>query len=757
MPENKHGAHRATDRSFGGRIGRTYHDSTPWWPEPATPPEGSPNIVFIVLDDVGFSDLGCYGSEIATPNIDALAKGGLRYNNFHVTAMCSPTRACLLTGRNAHAVGMGAIAEWSCGFPGYEGRISKRAATLAEILKDSGYNTMCVGKWHLAPLETMNAAGPMDQWPTGRGFERWFGFHGALGDQWYPELFEDNHVVDVTVQNPVHLSETLTDRAIGNIKDQRAAAPHRPFFLYLAYGACHWPHHVPEAHMRRYRGKYDAGWDVVRRARFERQKELGIVPPDTELVPRNPGVSAWDDLDADRRAFSARLMESYAAFVEHTDSEIGRVVDFLRQNNIFENTLIVFVSDNGATAEGGETGTVNHRGHVFIERETKEDRKAGIDKIGSEFASNCYPEGWAQVSNTPLKWYKKDTHGGGIRTPIIFHWPGHINGGFVREQYHHAIDVAPTILDLLGIKAPEVYNGISQLPVDGTSMRYTFENDGSTTHRDKQLYEILGDRAIWEKGWKAVAKHAKGSDFSVDRWELYHLEKDFSEARDLAEQEPERLRNMVDLWWIEAERQQVLPLDDREWDRFVAMKGKKFIDEYVYYPQMARIDRLSAPDITDRSFSISAVVDISGPRPGEGVLLAYGNRLAGYVFYIAGERLHFEYVYSEKKRYLLTSSLPVPKGPCAVAYEFSRTGSRQGVGRLLINGEEVARMDQPKNWGIHAIMGGLRCGWDNGAPVSNAYTRPFTFTGRLEKVIVKVKDDGKVDPAATYTRQMTEE
>ncbi len=742
---------------FGGVIGRTYRESSPWWPAPNQPRQGSPNILFIVLDDVGYSDLGCYGSEISTPHIDALARGGLQYTNFHVTPMCSPTRACLLTGRNSHAVGMGAIAEWSCGFPGYEGQISHRAATLAEILRDSGYNTMAVGKWHLTPLEAMNAAGPMDQWPTGRGFERWYGFHGALGDQWYPEMFEDNHVTEAPLQAGSHLSEMLAERAIQNLKDQQSITPDKPFFLYLAFGACHWPHHVPRAYLDKYAGRYDQGWDAVRAARYAHQQELGVIAADTQLAPRNPGVPAWDSLDADQRKIAARLQESYAAFLEHTDAQIGRVIDFLGENDLRRDTLIVLISDNGATAEGGPTGSVNHRRSIFIERETKAERLAGLELVGSEYASNCYPEGWAQVSNTPLKWYKKDTHGGGVVTPVIFNWPANIKAAeSIKRQFHHVVDITPTILDILRIKQPDQFQGLPQLPVDGISMRYTFEAQSPESRREVQYFEILGDRAIWHNGWKAVARHAKGTDFEADRWELYHTDLDFSECHDLAQQEPARLRELIDLWWQEAERNQVLPLDDREWDRFVAINKKNLRLDYTFHQGMARIDRLSAPDITDRSFTITAHLELDG-QPCRGVILAYGGRYAGYVLYVKDGKPVFEYVFTEKIRYAIQGQNPLPKGPVELSYRFQRTGSRQGVGALLVNGQEVGRVELPKTWGIHAITGGLRCGVDTGAPLSDAYPRPFHFNQGIKKVSFAVSDDGVADPNATYTSALKEE
>jgi arylsulfatase A-like enzyme len=716
----------------------------------------NPNILFIVLDDVGFADLGCYGSEIATPAMDRLAAAGLRYNNFHVTAMCSPTRACLLTGRNAHAVGVGIITEWSTGFPGYQGRITRGAATLAEILRDHGYATLAVGKWHLAPLAEATAAGPFRDWPLGRGFDRWYGFHGALTDQWHPELFEDNHPIDAPPGR--HLSEDLVDHAIGFLRDLKAAAPERPFFLYLAFGACHWPHQVPAEYVTRYRGRYDEGWDAVREARLRRQLALGIVPPGTVLAPRNPGVRAWAELGPDERRACARLQEVYAAFLEHTDAEVGRLLDFLEFVGSLADTFVVLLSDNGASPEGGPVGTINPRQHMGYEPETLEDVLRALDRLGSEEAFNHYPTGWAQVSNTPLKWYKKDTHGGGIRAPLIVHWPARIRErGGIRPQYHHVVDVVPTVLEALGVEAPTVYQGVPQLPVQGVSMLYTFDDGRAPTRKETQHYEILGDRAIWHRGWKAVARHEAGTAFEQDRWELYHLDQDFAECRDLADQHPERLRDLVARWWAEAEAHNVLPLDDREYERVAADIAARRRTRYVYYPGMARIDRLSAPDVSDRSYRILAEVEI--PAAGaEGVLLAAGSRFGGYVLYVQDGRLLYEYVYSRDRRQVIRSDRRLPTGRrLTLRYEFQKTGPRRGRGSLFIDQDLVGTVEIPRTWPLYATTGGLFCGRDGGTRVGEGYRGPFPFTGSIHRVIVELADDGQSDPAGEARSALAEE
>ena len=740
-----------------GVIGRTYRESTPSPPRTAQVSAGAPAVVFIVLDDVGFADLGCYGSEIDTPSLDRLAGNGLRYTNFHTTAMCSPTRACLLTGRNAHAVGVGSITEWASGFPGHQGRITRRAATIAEILRDRGYNCLAVGKWHVMPVTEATMAGPFDDWPLSRGFDRWYGFHGALTDQCHPELFEDNHPIEAPGRPGYHLSEDLADHAIAFIRDQQAAAPGKPFFLYLALGACHWPHQAPRAYLEKYRGRFDRGWDVARAERFARQQTMGIIPPGTTLAPRNPGVQAWDDLSPDERRVFARMEEAYAAYLDHADAQIGRVVAFLGTTGWLDNSLIVVISDNGATPEGSTHGAVNGRKHLIHHPETLADGLAALDKLGTEYAFNIYPTGWAQASNTPLKWYKKDTHGGGIRDPLIVHWPARIRArGQIRAQYQHTIDLVPTVLDALGLDAPALHRGIEQMPIHGVSMAETFDDPETPTRRLTQYYELQGDRAIYHQGWKAVARHEKGSDFDADRWELYHLDEDFSECHDLADVYPEKLREMVERWWTEAGIYGVLPLDDRDFERATANVAAHARQTYTYYPGMARIDRLSAPNVTDRSYTITADVDI--PAGGaEGVLLAVGSRFAGYVLYVQNGRLHYEYVYSETVNHGIRSDRAVPAGRHALAFRFAKTGERRGRGTLFIDGAPVGAMEVPRTWPVIATTGGILCGSDSGSPVSDAYTCPFTFTGTIRRVVVRLDGDGRSDPGEEYRSALSEQ
>ena len=724
---------------FKGRIGRTWAESTPAWPEDPRAPDGAPNVVVIVLDDVGFADLGCYGSEIATPRMDALAAGGVRYNNFHVTALCSPTRACLLTGRNAHSVGMGAISEWANGFPGYTGRISRSAATAAEMFAEHAYGTYAIGKWHLCNLGNYASAGPHHDWPLGRGFSRWYGFLGGYVDHWNPDLHEDNHPIRHQPRPGYHLSEDLVDHAIGQVRDHKGAARGRPFMLYLAFGAAHWPLHVPADFIARQRGRYDAGWDAVRAARFEKQKRLGIVPADARLAPRNPGVPAWESLSPDERRGAARLQETYAGFMEHTDTQIGRFLDYLQSIGELDNTVVVLLSDNGASGEGGPTGAVNIRKHLQTEPETSEYVVANLEAIGGEHSFPHYPQGWAQVSNTPLKWYKKNTHGGGIRAPLIFHWPRGIAArGAIRTQYHHVIDVLPTLLELTGASAPAQYRGTTQTPLHGVSMAYSFDDAAAASRRPVQYFETTGDRALVEDGWKIVARHRKGEDFDADRWELFHLAEDFSEVDDLAERDPERVLRMVERWWQEAESFGVLPLDDRDSERALDWFRMSAPSRYEYLPGMARADRLMVPAINGRDYLIEADIDF-GEGQAEGAILAFGNRFGGITLYCSDGKLRFDYLYSEARTYGIACDQP--RGAARLAVRFTRAGERGGRFALELGGKVVDTMDIPRLWTTYGITAGLTCGYLN-VPIVPACPVPAEFSATIRRVSLTLADAG---------------
>lgn len=728
---------------FGGVIGTTWRDSTPWWPAPPRPPQGAPNVVVIVLDDVGFAQLGCFGSDIDTPHMDALAAGGLRYNNFHTTTLCSPTRACLLTGRNHHTVGMATIAEFTNGFPNSRGFVTKRAAMLQEVLRLSGYNAFATGKWHLVAADHQSMAGPFEHWPLGRGFDRYYGFLGGDNNQWNPDLIYDNHRVDppASPDDGYHLSADIVDRAIEFVRDQQAASPGKPFFSYLAFGAGHAPHHAPAEHIARYAGRYAKGWDATRDEWFARQRELGVVPANAQLSPRDDSVKAWADLGAEEQHLYARMMEVYAAFLAHTDEQIGRFVGHLRALDLLDDTLLVLLSDNGASAEGGDGGLFSEWMFFNQVTPTLEQNLARIHELGSPSAYNHYPIGWAQAGNTPFLWYKRWVHAGGVRDPLILHWPARIrDGGAIRSQYHHVTDVFPTVLEGVGVDLPDAVNGVPQLPVDGTSMAYTFDEPGAPTRKAVQHYEMFGNRAIWVGGWKAVACHQRDvhyvrvQPFEDDRWELYHLDDDFSELDDLAERHPAKVRELVDRWWVEAGKHSVLPLDDRGIGRTPRRDTRTV---FTYFPLMAGIHPQAAGPTRNRNHTITAYVD-RRDESAQGVLLALGGRFAGWTFFVKDNHLVYEYNFVEIERYRIRSDRPLPTGPSVLQMRFELTGRLRGEVILLVDGAEVGRGPVDRTCPVSTGLEPLDCGQDTQTPVSTEYESPFRFTGRIDKVVLEV-------------------
>lgn len=729
-------------------IGRTTSESSPYWPAPAKPPAGAPNVVYIVFDDLGFADLGCYGSEISTPNIDALAMGGLRYTNFHTTALCSPTRAALLTGRNHHSVGMGGLADWDLGYPGMRGRIAKSAGTLAEMLRLAGYNTYATGKWHLTPTFETSAAGPYDQWPLQRGFDRYYGFLEGETNQWHPELVLDNHHISAPDHEGYHLSVDIVDKSMQFIGAQQSVTPDKPFFLYMCLGAQHAPHHAPREFIDKYVPVFEKGWDITRTERLARQKQLGIVPPATELPPHSPGVKPWATLSNDEKRFAVRLQAAFAGMLEHADLQVGRLLDYLRSIGQLENTVIALISDNGASQEGSPFGTVNALRYFNGIRDTLAENLPHIDEIGQGHLNNNYPMGWAMAGNTPLKRYKQNTHGGGIRDPLIVHYPKVISDrGGIRRQFHHVSDITPTILELTAVPIPEAINGVTQQPIEGTSMAYSFAAADVPTRKQSQYFEMLGHRAIWHRGWKAVTWHRPGTPFDADVWELYHLDEDFNETRDLAAEQPAKLAEMVQRWFSEAGMCKVLPLDDNQ-IRFVSSNPYSVAARrtWVLKPGNVRIPQAAAPDIRNRSYKITAHVDI--PAGGaNGVLVAQGDWCGGYAFYIDGGHLVHDYNFVNR-HYVVRSDRPVPAGACELVYEMTKTGEYQGEGRLLINGTVCGVVKLPQTYRAQASFIGLEVGRAPKPAVAD-FVAPFVFEGVLHKVVYEMGDDQKTDAKAT--------
>jgi len=724
----------SSNQPFKGRIGRTVKESRPWWPDPKRSEDGSPNVVVILLDDTGFGHFGCYGSSIETPNFDRLAGGGLRYNNFHTTALCSPTRACLLTGRNHHTVGMRALANFDTGYPNMRGCISPHAATIAEILREEGYATFATGKWHLTPMEEASAAGPFHNWPLQRGFDRFYGFLQGETDQFHPELTYDNHPVDPPCgpEEGYHVSEDIVDRSMDFISDAKSIRPDRPFFLYLAFGATHSPHQAPPEFIEKYRGRFDKGWDVVREQWYRRQLDLDIIPQDTDLAPRNPGVKPWDDLSENEKKFALRLQEAFAGMLDHTDHQVGRLITFLEDMQQLDNTLIVLLSDNGASQEGGPTGVMDEFKYFNGVPEDVDAIQDRLDEIGGPHSHSNIPWGWAQAGNSPLKWYKQNTHGGGVRDPLIMHWPARIRDrGGVRGQFHHVSDIVPTILEMLDIDAPESYRGYDQMPMTGTSMAYTLDAAEVSTRKQVQYFEMFGHRGIWADGWKAVTYHQPGTPFDDNEWELYHLNEDFSESRNLAAENPEKMREMIDLWWVEAGRQGVLPLDDRRF-LFKSMRrpGTPHAKRhYTYYPPISHVPSDVAPTLGSRTWTMHVEVNRLDAAV-QGALAAQGTQNGGYSWYIKDNKMIFDYnIFAE--HHVVRSGIEVPTGRIQLEVRFVRDGETGNI-TLVIDGQTCGTIQVPYVMRMISSTG-LDIGKDSLSPVTDDYQAPFSFTGRILK------------------------
>ncbi len=733
------GYRHPSGEEFGGVIGKTVYESKPWWPEPKLK-KGAPNVVVVVLDDTGFAHLGCYGSTISTPNIDALAASGARFTGFHTTALCSPTRACLLTGRNHHAVGMRGISNFDTGFPNMRGAIPKSAATLAEILRDNGYATFAAGKWHLAPMAECSAAGPFTNWPLQKGFDRYYGFLQGETDQFHPELTCDNHFVDPPsrARDGYHVSEDIVDRSTDMIRDLTSLVPERPFFLYLAFGAMHSPHQAPQQFLDKYRGKFDAGWDKVREEWYERQKQMGIIPPDTKLAPRNPGVQPWEELSPNQKAFATRLQEAFAAMLEHTDQQIGRLIDFLKGIGQWENTLFVLLSDNGASQEGGQSGVLDEMKWFNGIEEDVDAAVERLDDIGTANSHSNIPWGWAQAGNTPLKWYKQNTHGGGVRDPLIMHFPGRLaSPGVLRRQFCHAIDIMPTVLDFAGIELPDEVGGVKQMPVQGRSLRPAVENAEASIARETQFFEMLGHRGIWKDGWKAVTRHRPGQPFDQDRWELYHLDEDFSEANDLAEREPGRVKDMIDLWWHEAEANGALPLDDRGAIALFAASRRPGLptarERFVYYPPLSHIVTDACPPVA-RGWRMAAEISHTHDAK-DGALVARGSINSGFVLYIKDGFPHFDYNCFHIHTHL-TGKERLTAGDHEIGVTVVRRDDGGADVALAVDGKTVATGEIKKLLFMISSMG-----MDIGrslAPVNDDYLEPFNYEGHIRRVIFEV-------------------
>jgi arylsulfatase A-like enzyme len=768
---------------FRGTINVDIRDSTPDWSpfEPTKAPDGAPNVVYIVLDDVGFSAMSCYGGPIETPNIDAIAARGVRFTQWHTTALCSPTRSCLLTGRNHTRNSMACITEAAIGFPNASGTIPPENGMLSEILGERGWNTYMVGKWHLCPTDEMNLAATRRNWPSGRGFERWYGFLGAETNQWYPDLVYDNHPVDPprSPEEGYHLTDDITDKAIEFIKDAKAIAPDKPFLLYYAPGACHAPHHAPKEWIEKFAGRFDQGYEALREETLARQKSLGLVPADTELPALNPigtpetrsgpdhmpfptldFTRPWDTLNADERRLFSRMAEVYAGFLAHADHHVGRLLGYLEQTDQLDNTLVVVVSDNGASGEGGPNGSVNEMKFANGIEDDLAENLAKLDELGGTRTYNHYPNGWAMAFNTPFKMWKRYEFNGGTSDPCIISWPkGARARGELRHQYHHAIDIVPTILDVLGVEPPETIKGHTQSPIDGISMRASVDDASADSGRRTQFFSMLGSRAIYHEGWKAVTTHPTVSgwaNFNADDWELYHVDVDRSEMRNLAAEQPDKLRELVNIWFAEAGANNAFPLDDRSPLEILTTPRPQLSapkDRYVYYPDTAAVSEWQAVNTRNRSFSIGALVDI--PAPGaEGVLFAMGARFGGHALYVKDNRLHYvnSFVGAEEQQVVGTKDVPTGEN-LILSASFEKQGmdpdAATGTLSLYHGDEKVGEGHIKTQLGAFAIAGsGLYVGRHSGEPITDDYPGepPHRFTGgTINRIAVDVSGEPYLD------------
>ncbi|MFK3820758.1 arylsulfatase [Pseudomonas yamanorum] len=748
---------------FGGTIGETYKTSKSDFPQPVTPAKDAPNVLVILIDDLGFAGTSAYGGLTPTPNFDRLAEQGLRYNEMHNTALCSPTRAALLSGRNHHQVGMGGITEGATGFPGYNSVWEDNNAAIGQVLKDHGYTTAAFGKWHDTPDWETSAAGPFDRWPTGKGFGYFYGFQGGETSQFYPQLFENTVPVEPskTPEQGYSFNEDLADHAINWLREQQSVAPKKPWFVYYAPGAMHAPHQVPASYIEPFKGKFDMGWDSYREMVFAQQKKLGIVPASAKLTPRPAELPAWETLSDDQKRLYSRQMEVFAGFLTQTDEQVGRVLDAAAKSPNADNTLVLLaLGDNGASAEGGLNGTVNNMATQNGIPDDVPNMLKVIDELGSPKHENHFSVGWAWAVDTPFQWTKQvASHFGGTRSGFTVSWPARIKAhGEVRNQWHHVIDVAPTIYEAAGIKMPETFNGQKQVPLPGVSMLYSFNDAKAPTRHTTQYFEIMGNRAIYHDGWVAAARHGlpwellgRKGDFENDKWELYDLSKDFSQADDLAAKNPAKLKQLQALFESEAKKYNVLPLDDRFVergnvpDRPSLSRGR---EQFTFYPGTVRVPEGTAPNVKARSHTVEAVFEVDAKT--EGVIVAQGGS-AGYTLFVKDGHLVYENNFFGKERDQIKSPEKLPAGKVVAEFQYThedKTFGGGGTGVLLVNGKEVARARFAHVPPIrYSATESFDIGRDTGEAVSTDYEGPFPFTGSLEKVDITIQPQ-QLSPAA---------
>lgn len=748
------------DPEFKGKIADTFEDSSQDYPQPVAPPKDAPNVVLILIDDLGFGHPSTFGGPIPTPNLTELAKRGVRYNRFHTTAICSPTRIALLTGRNHHQCATGTITELSTGYPGYHSVWPRSCASIAEVLKENGYSTGAWGKWHNTPDWETSPIGPFDRWPTGLGFEYFYGFQGGETSQWYPQLFRNTTPVEppATPDEGYHLTEDITDDAIAWIERQKSIAPDKPFFIYFATGATHAPLHAPEEWIEKFDGQFDQGWDQVREETLARQKELGMVPENTKLTPRPKEIPGWDGLSDDAKRLYARHQEAFAGFLGHTDYHVGRLLETIQSLPDADNTLIIYVAgDNGPSAEGSLTGTTNNMMTQNGLPDNVESQLEEIAEIGGPKHENHYPVGWAWAGSSPFQWMKRvPSHFGGTRNGLVISWPAKVKAvGEIRSQFHHVIDIAPTIYEAIGIPEPKTVNGIEQTPIAGVSMAYTITDPDAEGRRKTQYFETGGHRAIYHDGWVATAFHGvpwelagSAGNFDADKWELYNIEDDFSQANDLAQENPGKLKELQEIFDQEAKKYNVYPLDDRFAERVTnperpsVTRGRK---SFRYASGTSRIPEGSAPPIYQRSHTIEADLAI-GDGSAEGVIVAEGGSSGGFSLYVADGKLVYEYNFFGKERTKIESDSRLPAGDVRVSMKYEQKPVPEndpaigGTVVLMVNGQEVGSGEVkhvvPSRFSATET---LDIGSDLGSTVSESYVAPHSFRGEIKRVDIELK------------------
>ncbi len=739
---------------FGGIIAESYDESEEWWPPYEEPNEDAPNVIIFLLDDVGFAQVGSFGGLIETPNIDQLAANGLRFNDFHTTALCSPSRATLMAGRNPHSIGLGSHALTAMGFPGYNAVMPESAKSVANYLQEVGYVNYALGKWDHTPLYEVSQVGPFDRWPSGEGFQHAYTFMAADVHQFVPVMWNDH--TPEPYRKSVHLDQDLADRAIEWITGHKSIKPDLPFMMLWASGSMHSPHHAPDSHIDKYAGKFDMGWDVAREQILQRQIEAGVVPEGTQLTNRIDEIPAWDSLPDEEKSLYARQMEVFAAQMEWVDLQIGRIVDELERIDELDNTLIFVTADNGASGEGGLAGTFNE---TYVLNGLQTPLEANLRAQEDWGRENTYPHyhaGWAMAGNTPFRYFKQSEHRGGQHDALVVHWPNGIQAkGEVRSQYHHISDIAPTIMEAAGITVPEEYHGVEQQPMDGVSMMYAFNDADAPTMKKRQYYEMFGNRAIWVDGWKAVTLHAKRMPWDVnvvlpfdqDEWELYHVAEDFSESTNLADENPEKLAELIQIFDEEAWKYNVYPLYDDMIQRIGKQQDRLFGDqtEFVYFwPGAVRIAEKSSAPVKNRSHTIETNLDLTGEE--EGVIVAVGGMTGGFSMFIKDDKLYYDYNFLDGVHYVLESA-PLPSGPTDLKFNFILTQPFGGTGELYINGEKVDEVDMPQmHISTYSLAETFDVGRDTGTQVSAMYSDPFPFNREIDRVIINITEDDVTPP-----------